>query len=40
MVIRLPKDTIPIYEAVVASIASILGGFGVVALFCTVGVYV
>ncbi|KAG7450836.1 uncharacterized protein BT62DRAFT_538442 [Guyanagaster necrorhizus] len=36
----LPKDTIPIREMVVASTASILGGFGVVALFCTVGVYV
>ncbi|KAF8725227.1 hypothetical protein AX14_008248 [Amanita brunnescens Koide BX004] len=35
----LPKDTIPIRETVVASAASILGGFGVVALFCSVGVY-
>ena len=37
---RLPKDKIPIREASVASLASILGGFGVVALFYTVGVYV
>ncbi|KAJ7431516.1 hypothetical protein B0H11DRAFT_2130089 [Mycena galericulata] len=36
----LPKSTIPVRETVVASVASILGGFGVVALFCTVGVYV
>ncbi|TFK38637.1 hypothetical protein BDQ12DRAFT_683097 [Crucibulum laeve] len=36
----LPKDTLPIRETAVASTASILGGFGVVALFCTVGVYV
>ncbi|KZT68832.1 hypothetical protein DAEQUDRAFT_766029 [Daedalea quercina L-15889] len=36
----LPKDKIPVREAGVASLASILGGFGVVALFCTVGVYV
>ncbi|KAK0506470.1 hypothetical protein EDD18DRAFT_1342779 [Armillaria luteobubalina] len=36
----LPKDTIPVREVAVASTASILGGFGVVALFCTVGVYV
>jgi len=36
----LPKHTIPVRETVVASIASILGGFGIVALFCTVGVYV
>ena len=38
--LRLPKDTIPIREASVATIASLLGGFGVVALFCSVGVYV
>ncbi|PCH33155.1 hypothetical protein WOLCODRAFT_159867 [Wolfiporia cocos MD-104 SS10] len=36
----LPKDKVPIREAAVASLASILGGFGVVALFCTAGVYV
>ncbi|KAI0075899.1 hypothetical protein K474DRAFT_1663656 [Panus rudis PR-1116 ss-1] len=36
----LPKDTIPVREAAVASLASLLGGFGVVALFCSVGVYV
>jgi len=36
----LPKDAIPIRETVVASVAGILGGFGVVALFCSVGVYV
>ncbi|KIY61743.1 hypothetical protein CYLTODRAFT_433506 [Cylindrobasidium torrendii FP15055 ss-10] len=36
----LPKDTLPIRELQVASLASILGGFGVVALFCSVGVYV
>ncbi|KAG8220696.1 hypothetical protein J3R82DRAFT_2989 [Butyriboletus roseoflavus] len=36
----LPKDSVPIREAAVASLASILGGFGVVALFCTVGVNV
>lgn len=37
---RLPKNTIPARETAVASIASILAGFGVVALFCSVGVYV
>lgn len=37
---RLPKQTIPIRELTVASTASLLGGFGVVALFCSVGVYV
>ncbi|OAX37007.1 hypothetical protein K503DRAFT_720400 [Rhizopogon vinicolor AM-OR11-026] len=36
----LPKDTFPLRETVVASIASILGGFGVVVLFCSVGVNV
>ncbi|GLB36686.1 putative oligosaccharyltransferase subunit 5 [Lyophyllum shimeji] len=36
----LPKSTIPILETAVASTASILAGFGVVALFCSVGVYV
>ncbi|KAH9836662.1 uncharacterized protein C8Q71DRAFT_759162 [Rhodofomes roseus] len=35
----LPKDKIPIREAAVASLASVLGGVGVVALFCTAGVY-
>ncbi|KAI6043796.1 hypothetical protein EDC04DRAFT_2562353 [Pisolithus marmoratus] len=35
----LPK-TAPIRELGVALLASILGGFGVVALFCSVGVYV
>ncbi|KAH7920499.1 hypothetical protein BV22DRAFT_1198870 [Leucogyrophana mollusca] len=36
----LPKDTLPLRETAVASTASILGGFGVVALFCSVGVNV
>jgi hypothetical protein len=36
----LPKDTLPIRETTVATTASILGGFGVVALFCSAGVYV
>jgi len=36
----IPKHTVPIWETAVASVASILGGFGVVALFCSVGVYV
>ncbi|KAH7103179.1 hypothetical protein BKA62DRAFT_616584 [Auriculariales sp. MPI-PUGE-AT-0066] len=36
----LPKATIPAREAGVALLASILAGFGTVALFCTVGVYV
>ncbi|KAA1468299.1 hypothetical protein DENSPDRAFT_833543 [Dentipellis sp. KUC8613] len=36
----LSKDTLPIRETAVAMTASALGGFGVVALFCTVGVYV
>jgi len=36
----LPKDTLPLRETAVASISSILGGFGVVALFCSVGVNV
>ncbi|KIK66088.1 hypothetical protein GYMLUDRAFT_218927 [Collybiopsis luxurians FD-317 M1] len=36
----LPKTTIPGKEIPLAVTASILGGFGVVALFCTVGVYV
>ncbi|KAI0358867.1 hypothetical protein OH77DRAFT_1493860 [Trametes cingulata] len=36
----LPKEKIPARELAVASTASLLGGFGVVAMFCTVGVYV
>ncbi|KAI8983285.1 hypothetical protein BD414DRAFT_490456 [Trametes punicea] len=36
----LPKEKIPVRELAVASTASLLGGFGVVALFCAVGVYV
>ncbi|KAI0638893.1 hypothetical protein C8Q77DRAFT_1213628 [Trametes polyzona] len=36
----LPKDKIPVREVAVASTASLLGGFGVVAMFCTAGVYV
>lgn len=36
----LPKSSIPVHETVVALTASILGGFGVVALFNTAGVYV
>ncbi|KAJ7652155.1 hypothetical protein DFH06DRAFT_995596, partial [Mycena polygramma] len=36
----LPKSTIPVRETAVVSLASVLGGFGVVTLFCTVGVYV
>ncbi|KAI6043830.1 hypothetical protein EDC04DRAFT_2562347, partial [Pisolithus marmoratus] len=35
----LPK-TAPIRELDVAMLASVFGGFGVVALFCSVGVYV
>ncbi|KAJ7820607.1 hypothetical protein B0H13DRAFT_2129986, partial [Mycena leptocephala] len=31
-----PKATIPVRETAVVSLASLLGGFGVVALFCTV----
>jgi len=34
----LPKGTVK--ESTVAILASILGGFGTVAMFCTVGVYV
>lgn len=37
---RLPKTTLPARELAVASLASALGGFGIVALFCSVGVYV
>ncbi|TFK47912.1 hypothetical protein OE88DRAFT_1738042 [Heliocybe sulcata] len=36
----LPKNAIPIHETLVALLASALGGFGVVALFNSVGVYV
>ncbi|KAI0757540.1 hypothetical protein C8Q80DRAFT_1265446 [Daedaleopsis nitida] len=36
----LPKEKIPLREASVAGTASLLAGFGVVALFCSVGVYV
>ncbi|KAI0668600.1 hypothetical protein C8Q78DRAFT_1045098 [Trametes maxima] len=36
----LPKEKIPARELAVASTASLLGGFGVVAMFCTAGVYV
>ncbi|KAI0307395.1 hypothetical protein B0F90DRAFT_1615 [Multifurca ochricompacta] len=36
----LSKSTIPTREAMVAIVASALGGFGVVALFCSVGVCV
>ena len=36
----LPTDKLSVKEPAVALLASILGGFGVVALFCSVGVYV
>ncbi|KAI0735795.1 hypothetical protein C8Q76DRAFT_591860, partial [Earliella scabrosa] len=36
----LPKEKIPARELAVGATASVLGGFGVVALFCSVGVYV
>lgn len=36
----LPKTTIPVRETVVAITASALAGFGIVALFCSAGVYV
>ncbi|KAF8303094.1 hypothetical protein DL93DRAFT_2233517 [Clavulina sp. PMI_390] len=36
----LPKSTLAVREALVAGLASVLAGFGVVALFCSVGVYV
>jgi hypothetical protein len=36
----LPKDIVPMRESTIASVASILGGFGIVALFCSVGVYI
>lgn len=35
-----PDDGAVLRELAVASTASILGGFGIVALFCSVGVYV
>jgi hypothetical protein len=34
------KTPIPTREVMVGIVASALGGFGVVALFCSVGVYV
>jgi len=40
MLHSLPKDTVPLRETAVATTASLLAGFGVVALFCTAGVYV
>ncbi|KIJ45192.1 hypothetical protein M422DRAFT_251377 [Sphaerobolus stellatus SS14] len=36
----LPKATVPVRELGVAAIASVLSGFGVVFLFCSVGVNV
>ena len=36
----LPKKGLPLKETAVALVASILGGFGTVAMFCTLGVYV
>jgi len=36
----LPKDSLPVRELSVASLASILAGFGVVSLFCAAGVNV
>ncbi|KAK2459747.1 hypothetical protein APHAL10511_008179 [Amanita phalloides] len=36
----LPNAAIPVRETAIATAASILGGFGTVALFCSVGVYV
>ncbi|KAL4069035.1 hypothetical protein J3A83DRAFT_4095396, partial [Scleroderma citrinum] len=35
----LPKAAFPFREIGVAGLASVLGGFGVVTLFCSVGVY-
>jgi hypothetical protein len=40
LVCSLSKSTIPLREAAVAVVASTLGGYGIVALFCSVGVYV
>jgi len=36
----LPKSSVPTREVSVAALASVLGGVGVVALFCSAGVYV
>ncbi|KAL9715694.1 hypothetical protein Ac2012v2_000137 [Leucoagaricus gongylophorus] len=36
----LPSQSLPLRELAVASAASLLGGFGIVALFCSAGVYV
>lgn len=36
----LPKKGLPFQEIALALVASILGGFGTVAMFCTLGVYV
>jgi len=36
----LPKKGLPLREIAVALITSLLGGFGTVAMFCTLGVYV
>ncbi|KAG6330562.1 hypothetical protein ID866_8526, partial [Astraeus odoratus] len=36
----LPIKAFPVREGGVAFLASVLGGFGVVVLFCSVGVYV
>lgn len=36
----LSKSTIPLRESAVAVVASTLAGYGIVALFCSVGVYV
>ncbi|KAG9047566.1 hypothetical protein FS837_001970 [Tulasnella sp. UAMH 9824] len=36
----LPTPAVPGKELGVASLASVLAGFGIVALFCTAGVYV
>ncbi|KAF5312678.1 hypothetical protein D9619_003571 [Psilocybe cf. subviscida] len=36
----LPKDRFALREPLVAIVASALGGFGIVATFCAVGVYV
>jgi len=36
----LPTPAIPVKETGVAALASVLAGFGIVALFCSVGVYV
>ncbi|KAF9506979.1 hypothetical protein BS47DRAFT_360955 [Hydnum rufescens UP504] len=36
----LPKNLLAFREFIVATLASVVAGFGVVALFCSVGVYV